>query len=99
MGSFAFQEKYNGYYPHNMLLEFISELGLIIGGGVILFIVWLFIRLLLRTKKDKETAYMFLYICAFIPMLMVSGTIWCSPMLMFALGFALFNKKIVSLEK
>jgi hypothetical protein len=94
MGSLAFQEKYNGYYPHNMLLEFISELGLIIGGAVILFIAWLFIRLLLRTKKDKNAAYMFLYICAFIPMLMVSGTIWCSPMLLFASGFALFTKKI-----
>lgn len=74
LGPLGFYYKYPGYYPHNVLLELLSECGLIIGGALVLAIIVLFTSL----ATDRSETFIFIFFASYIPQLMSSGTVWNS---------------------
>ena len=88
MGPFGFTEKY-GSYPHNFILELLCELGLIIGGLALAFILYCFIKLLLNCKWDPAMGVILVFLCGYMVQLMVSGTVWAKPVMMFGIGYSL----------
>ena len=88
MGPFGFTEKY-GSYPHNFILELLCELGLIIGGLALAFILYCFIKLLLNCRWDPAMGVILVFLCGYLVQLMVSGTVWAKPVVMFGIGYSL----------
>ncbi len=88
MGPFGFTEKY-GSYPHNFVLELLSELGLIIGGLALASILYCFIKLLLNCRRDPAMGIILVFLCGYLVQLMVSGTVWAKPVMMFGIGYSL----------
>lgn len=88
MGPFGYYFKYSGY-PHNFILEIFSELGFIIGGAAILFITFCVLKLLFKCKKHYEMGLLLVLFAGYFVNLMVSGTVWNMPVLMFGIGYSL----------
>jgi hypothetical protein len=101
MGPLAFQVRYLGFHPHNILIEFVVELGVVLGGMIVLGLFWMsyvFIRLINHGCWSSGKGILLLGIIH-LPMFMVSGTIWGDSMLSFLLGYILtltFNAKSMS---
>lgn len=93
MGPFGFTVKY-GSYPHNIALELLSELGFIAGGLVLLFIAYCFIRLLVLGFRDHAMGLMFVFLCGYAVQLMVSGTVWARPVLLFGIAYSLCHAPV-----
>lgn len=89
MGPFAFQVRYFGFHPHNLLLELVVELGLLVGGTIVLAICILAYLFAVRSKGNTSHQNMLLFAAAYIPLFLVSGTIWGDAMFSFVLGYAL----------
>ena len=89
MGPFGFQLKY-GLYPHDFLLELVTELGAVVGLALCVGVVFLFFRLWFVGGKDEQIRRMLLFIAGHLLMVLVSGTYWDMPFLFFGLGYALY---------
>jgi len=91
----GFITKY-GTYPHNALLEILSDLGFIVGGVIILFLAICVIKLIFFLGSGtKETAYMIIFLVGMSTSLMSSGSVWNAPVLCFCvcLSIAANRKK------
>lgn len=89
MGPLAFQTRYFGFHPHNLLLELIVELGVLLGGLIALGLCCLAWVFLMRSRGRPSDQSILLLCVAHIPMFLVSGTIWSDTMFLFAVGYAL----------
>ncbi|MEN6461513.1 MAG: O-antigen ligase family protein [Syntrophomonas sp.] len=87
LGPMGYTLKY-GMYPHNILLEIVSDFGYLIAIPFALIILFLIFILYQRGKNDRIVACMLLYIFSLIPAAMVSGTVYYSEGLFFFLGYA-----------
>ncbi|WP_410913694.1 O-antigen ligase family protein, partial [Pseudomonas sp. SIMBA_068] len=44
LGNWQYYNQSNFIYPHNLILEILSELGVLLGGGVLIYILLLFYK-------------------------------------------------------
>ncbi len=89
MGPLAFPLRYFGFHPHNLLIELVVELGAVLGGLVVIGLIWLGYGLVLQIRRGGgQSAVPFLAVIH-LPMLMVSGTIWGDAVFSFLLGYLL----------
>ena len=73
-----FSSTHNGQYPHNLVLETLSDQGLLIAGVIVIFCIVCVFKFLLATQSDLLTLSFLLFSIA-IPRLFMSSTIWMSP--------------------
>lgn len=95
LGPLGFSVKYNNY-PHNIFLEILAELGVLIGGGISIFVIYIIIRLLLCVKKDYDMGLMLIFFFGYGFSFLISGTVWGNSSLYFVLGYGViycFEKK------
>lgn len=88
MGPFGFIAKY-GNYPHNFVLELFTDLGFIIGSAVLLIIVLCFLKLVINCGKDSNMGFLLVFLCGYVGNLMISGTVWSQPSLLFGIAYSL----------
>lgn len=96
LGPMGYILKY-GWYPHNVILELIADFGYLAAALFVLIILVLLFLLYKKGKHDKFAAYMLLFFIAWMPKEMLSGTIYNSVVLLFAIGYVCALPK--SLEK
>ena len=68
-----------GYnYPHNMVLELLYQFGIVFGGLIIVAIAIRAIKILKAShiNKDAKQQMEIIFLCASLPSLMISGTLW-----------------------
>lgn len=87
LGPMGYTLKY-GLYPHNIILELIADFGYLITAVFFIIILVLIIAIYKQGKHDKVVVVMLLFILSSIPKEMLSGTIYNSISLIFALGYA-----------
>ncbi len=87
LGPMGYTLKYE-FYPHNIILELIADFGYLITTLFIIIVLVLISFLYRKSKNDRIIACMFLYIISCIPGVMLSGTVYNSTALLFALGYA-----------
>jgi len=88
MGPFGFMAKY-GNYPHNFILELFTDLGFIMGSAVLLVILVCFVKLFGYCKRDVNMGFMLVLLCGYLGYLMISGTVWNQPILLFGIAYSL----------
>jgi O-antigen ligase len=89
MGPLGFKLKYFGYHPHNIILEFLVEFGMIFGGAAVLLLFYVFSTFLIRIKNlNSSSQIALLFAIAFMPMFLLSGTIWTNPIVLFLAGYS-----------
>lgn len=62
-------------YPHNFILEFVLDLGLFVGGLVVLYITYAIVRTLIA-EWSSYTKMLVLLLFSFFPLYLWSGSIW-----------------------
>lgn len=87
----------SGYdiYPHNIVIEILSDFGLV---GIIVFgsgIVYLIFNLIYSSKKDQFSKIVLVMLLIKLVELNFSGSFTTTPQLWFLIGFGLFSKSIV----
>lgn len=92
MGPMGFELKYQGYSPHNLVVQLIVELG-IFGILFIAMIIILLFSAIFRVKNNYFKSAILLFIIGYIPYFMLSGSIWTNQMLVFAIGYSIFQLK------
>lgn len=68
-----------GYnYPHNMVLELLYQFGIILGGLIVATIIVRAVKTLKKNhiNKDAKQQLEVIFLCASLPGLMISGTLW-----------------------
>lgn len=86
-------------YPHNLFLELLFQFGVVFGGAMIAAII-LKARKILKegyTNSDAKQQLKFVFMCASLGTLMVSGTLWTQ--MNFWLWIAISNNKYNSNKK
>ena len=87
LGPMGYTLKYE-FYPHNIILELIADFGYVITILFVFFVLVLIVFLYRKGKNDRIILCMLLYILSCIPGVILSGTIYESSVLLFALGYA-----------
>ncbi|MCM8594236.1 O-antigen ligase family protein [Accumulibacter sp.] len=87
MGPLAFQVRYFGFHPHSLFVELLAELGLVLGGLIVCAIGYLTYACLRRSKAMEGDHNILLFGSAYIPMFLVSGTIWGDALFSFVIGY------------
>ncbi len=67
-----------GGYAHNIAIELLYEFGVVVGGGILLYIAWLVGRTAFSNITETARSICFIFMCASITSLLVSGTVWAS---------------------
>ncbi len=91
MGPLGFTIKY-GNYPHNIMLEALADLGVIFGGVFIFAVIGSFLKFFYYSLKDKNVAYMMLFLSGYFIMFMASGSMWSSSVLLFIVAYSMSYK-------
>ena len=68
-----------GYnYPHNIILELLYQFGIVLGGLIIAAIIARAVKTLKAShiNKDAKQQLEVIFLCASLPGLMISGTLW-----------------------
>lgn len=65
-----------GIYAHNIVIELLYEFGVILGGAMILYLAWCVARTVFSDITDTEKGVCFIFMCASITELLVSGSLW-----------------------
>lgn len=86
-GPYAFQEKY-GTYPHNFFLELATDFGIPVMLLVTVLGLYVFWELIKRSLRSPYVAAFTLYVLAYLPQRMLSGTIYEADVF-FQYGFCL----------
>ncbi|MCO7123751.1 O-antigen ligase family protein [Ihubacter massiliensis] len=87
-GLFYFQNKYETY-PHNMILEYLCDFGIIGASVFVLIVIGLMVQLIRKVKFKNDLLPALLFILSYIPQFMISGTIYFNPIAMFAISYAI----------
>ena len=88
MGPLGFTVKY-GTYPHSVVLEMFSDLG-IIGASILLaLIIGVIIKILLIGWKCMDILYLFVFLATFAIQANISGSLWNCATLLSALGYGI----------
>lgn len=87
MGFGGYQVKYGGT-PHNAILELLCEGGLLLGGPILLLILFALIRLFCLAWNDRSTRYLLLIFLAYAIRANIGGGVWTCDYLLCALGFS-----------
>lgn len=82
-----------GTYSHNLILEIIHEFGLFFGGLFLLTILVLVIKTIFSKKKEDDYYLLLILMCACLPKLMVSGTIWTTYIFWMWFGLMVTKKR------
>ena len=90
MGVLGYSIKYK-MYPHAALLEMLSETGLL---GALLILALLVLALIRILRNSTETVSMLLFLFPYGLAANISGTMWTSVPMLFALGYGLSLKRI-----
>ena len=89
MGPLSFKLKYFGYHPHNIILELLVELGVIFGGGIVALLTYVFFVFFVRIKNlNSSSQIAFFFGIAFMPMFLLSGTVWSNSIFLFLAGYS-----------
>lgn len=88
MRPLQFQIKYNNY-PHNIVLEFLLDNGVVIGGSCLLVILGGLLYLLYLSNKRYEIGLMLMIFLVYGIKLMVSGSYWTETMFFYSVGYML----------
>ena len=88
-GFVFFQSKYKGFFPHNIVLEILTDFGII---GLLIFsafIIFLLIRLLksLKEKQDNEIVLFMIFCISYLPSYLLYETLYNNNSLIFAITF------------
>lgn len=90
MGLFGFQMKY-GTYPHNLLLEILTDFGLVLGLPTLLIITIFFIYIALVRKLSSFETLIRNLIIVTMPFLMVSGTFYYNQIFFLFIFYVLYK--------
>lgn len=86
-GPFYFENKY-GTYPHNWILEMLCDFGCVMTVGIISSILWLLVAVL-KISHCKIEIMGIVFLCiAYVPLYMLSGSIYLNGTLLFSIIFA-----------
>ena len=88
MGPMGYSVKY-GVYPHNIPLELLGETGVLGFFFLMSLILWAVVRLLRWAWKERAARYFLLFMIAYAIEANISGSLWCCPPLLCALGYSL----------
>lgn len=89
MGPLAYQLRYFGFHPHNLLIELVVEIGVVLGGLIVIGLIWLSYGLVLQIRRGGGRRAVPFLAVIYLPMFMVSGTIWGDAVFSFLLGYLL----------
>ena len=98
-GPMFFHSKYKEYFPHNIILEILTDFGIV---GLIIvstFIIFLFIQMLkaLKKQRDNEMLLLMLFCISYLPSYLLYETLYNNNTLIFAITlfliYIVFNKK------
>ena len=89
MGAFGYHVKY-GLYPHNFILEWMTDLGIVSGGILTLAVLILILRIFVAARKDRDVAMVMIFILGHGLMVLVSGSYFDMPFLFFGMGYGLY---------
>lgn len=86
-------------YPHNLFLELLFQFGVAFGGAIIVIIILKARRILKHryTSWDAKQQLEFVFMCASLGPLMISGTLWTQ--INFWIWIAISNNKYSSYKK
>lgn len=98
-GPLFYQSKYQGFFPHNMIFEILTDFGIV--GLIIIstFIIFLFIQMLktLKKQRDNEILLLMLFCISYLPSYLLYETLYNNNSLIFAITlfliYIVFNKK------
>ncbi len=79
-------------FPHNFVLQFAYDGGILLLSTIVIPLVYSSIRLLKLNRYDLFMPWMILF-CSSIPIVMVSGDIWIKYVFWFLLAFAITHTK------
>lgn len=65
-----------GVYAHNIVIELFYQLGILLGGIILVFVIFRIGKTLLLPELDSEKMLCIIFMCASIPQLLVSGSLW-----------------------
>lgn len=88
MGPMGFQFRYFGIYPHNIAIELLVELGVLFGGAVLAVLCYWAYALFQAAREVKSHRLILLFSVSYIPMFLVSGSLWGDMAFLFCLGYA-----------
>lgn len=73
--------------PHNAILDLFCEGGILLGGPILLLILWALIRMVLLARYDRSIRYLLLIFLAYGIRANISGSVWTCAYLLCAVGF------------
>ena len=78
-----------GSYPHNLLLEIICQFGIVVGGGLLITLLFVFIDAIRKSNGFFERMFVFMLIIMVIVKLMLSSSYLYETWLFFLIGVCL----------
>lgn len=78
-----------GSYPHNLLLEIFCQFGIVVGGGLLITLLFVFIDAIRKSNGFFERLFVFMLIIMVIVKLMLSGSYLHETWLFFLIGVCL----------
>lgn len=69
----SFENIANGQYTHNIFLQLLCEFGIVIGGVIAVYTVYIVVKSLCENNEDGFELFL---ICQFIPRLLLSSVYW-----------------------
>lgn len=81
----------NGQYPHNLILEVMTDLGFFFAVATVIFILFIVVKILLSSNTSSNTLLFFLFILS-VPQLMLSSSLWLLPFFWSLIVFIITKK-------
>lgn len=85
----AGDKRYLGMYPHNLFLEILVHFGVILGGAVSLFLIFLIVKSLSKAIKSRTHRFLLIVFCLGIVPLMFSSSYIGNAWFWVFVGFSL----------
>lgn len=92
LGPMGYTIKYV-FYPHNAILELLCDLGIPLGGSILLAIAYCYVKIASASYRNSAAGFMLIFLSGYAVMHLISATVWAAPTLLFSIGFALTVKK------
>ncbi len=88
IGPGGYTAKY-GSYPHNAILELLSETGVAGTAALLALLGWAFVNMLAAGRTRSSVRHIFLFFATYAVLANISGCVWDCPALLGALGYGL----------